>query len=222
VRLLNLANGKVVWSHPIEGEASFAGEPPQIRAWCGTLLIAVRRNHGVELYRFGIEDGKSLWNDDTAFFDAAALNLWNADIDSERAFIPAGDSLAGIALRDGKSIWEVELPCTNGASDWIVRAGQKCLIVYSQSAVPREATSSVANRLIRSFLNAPELWRLPVLATGLYDAWVARSVPVLLLDPESGRQLACLDIPAFGPVVTTWFEGDTGVIATGNRVVWLR
>jgi hypothetical protein len=47
-------------------------------------------------------------------------------------------------------------------------------------------------------------------------------VPVLLLDPETGKRLARFDIAARGPSVTAWFDADTAVIATGDRVVWLK
>jgi hypothetical protein len=76
--------------------------------------------------------------------------------------------------------------------------------------------------VVRSFCSEPQARRLPGLVAGLYDAWVTRTVPVLLLDLETGKQLAKLDIPADGPALTTWFERDLAVVATGNRVCWIR
>ena len=64
--------------------------------------------------------------------------------------------------------------------------------------------------------------RLPGLAGTLYDAWVDRAVPVLLFDPESGKLLRRLDVPARGPLVTAYFGRDLAVVATGDRVVWLK
>ena len=49
-----------------------------------------------------------------------------------------------------------------------------------------------------------------------------RSIPVLLLDPETGKRLVRFDIPAAGPAVAVCFERDVAVVATGDRVVWLR
>jgi hypothetical protein len=74
----------------------------------------------------------------------------------------------------------------------------------------------------RALGREPAAGRLPALAAGLYDAWVTRTVPVLLFDPETGRQLAAVEVPAAGPAVTAWFDRDTAVVATGDRVVWLR
>ena len=96
------------------------------------------------------------------------------------------------------------------------------MVAYPEFAVPREPVAEMVGRAARSVRANPELWRLPALAAGLYDAWVARSVPVLLFDPETGKELARFDIPAAGPHVTAWFERDLAVVATGDRVCWLR
>jgi hypothetical protein len=66
------------------------------------------------------------------------------------------------------------------------------------------------------------VWRLPGLLGTLYDNYVARGVPVLLFDPETGKRLARFDVPARGPGVTAYFGADAAVIATGDRVVWLK
>jgi len=47
-------------------------------------------------------------------------------------------------------------------------------------------------------------------------------VPVLLFDPETGRQLARIDVPAAGPHLTAWFDRDTAVVATGDRIAWFK
>ena len=60
VRMLNLATGKVKWTHQEEGEASLSGEPPQIRVWGDVLLIAVRRSDGVELNRLDVDTASLL------------------------------------------------------------------------------------------------------------------------------------------------------------------
>jgi outer membrane protein assembly factor BamB len=222
VRVLNLTTGREKWTHEPVGEASLTGEPPQVRAWADALLIAVRRNHGVELDRLDTADGKSAWRSGAAFLDADRVKLANADADAERVYVPVGNTLAAFHLKDGKSAWEVELPDARGSGGWVVRSGQKCLIAYPEFAVPREPVVDVLDRVAKSFRNEPAFWRLPGLVVGLYDAWVARTVPVLLLDPETGKRLGTFEIPATGPAVTTWFERDLAVVATGDRVVWLR
>lgn len=222
VRMLNLATGRVKWTHQEDGDASLTGDPPQVRAWGPNILIAVRRNHGVELDRLGMGEGRSEWESGPAFLDADRVNLLNADADAERVYVPAGNSLAALALKDGKPAWEAELPDTRGSGGWVIRAGRKCVIAYPEAAVPREPVATVFDRVLRSFRGDPQAWRLPALAGRLYDAWVTRSVPVLLFDPETGKQLARFDVPAAGPAVTAWLARDLAVVATGDRVVWLR
>jgi hypothetical protein len=222
VRLLDPATGRVRWTREEEREASLTGEPPQVRAWGSVLLVAVRRNHGIELDRLDADDGLNMWASGPAFLDAGRVNLAHADADAAHAYVPAGKSLAAVALKTGKLAWEAELPDTHGAGGWVVRAGRECVIAYPEFAIPREPVADVRGRAARSFRDHPELSRLPGLAAGLYDAWVARTVPVLLFDPETGKRLARFDIPAAGPHVTAWFERDLAVVATGDRVCWLR
>ena len=77
-------------------------------------------------------------------------------------------------------------------------------------------------RIRNSFLRDPQPWRLPCLAAALYDCWTERTVPVILFDLETGKQLKTLAIPARGPCVQAVLEGDVSLIATGDRVCWLK
>jgi outer membrane protein assembly factor BamB len=222
LRLLDSTTGRVKWTHQQERESSLTGEPPQSRAWDEALIIAVRRNNGVELDRLDLADGKSEWSSGPAFLDADRVNLSHADADPDHVYVPAGNVLAAVACKDGKPAWEAELPEAHGAGGWVVRAGRKCVIVYPEFAIPREPVADVLARVVESFRTQPEVSRLPGLAAGLYDAWVARSAPVLLFDPETGKELARFDLPAAGPNVTAWFEGDLAVVASGDRIAWLK
>jgi len=186
------------------------------------VLVAVQRNYGVDLDRLDLTDGKSLWPSGAAFLDAGDVNLANADADSERIVVPAGNRLLAVSLKDGKSLWEAKLPNTPGARRWVVRMGRHCVIAYPESAVPREPVRDVLGRMLRSLEAEPTLGWLPGLLLGAYDAWVTRSVPVLLFDPETGQRLVRFDIPAAGPALTAYFERDLAVVATGDRVVWLK
>jgi hypothetical protein len=136
--------------------------------------------------------------------------------------VPVENRILAICLKDGTRVWEAKLPESHGAGRWRVRVGQKCVIAYPESALPREPVSDVLGRLLRSFRNEPTLARLPELAFGAYDAWITRSVPVVLFDPKTGERLVRFDIPATGPAVTVSFERDVAVVATGDRAVWLR
>ena len=222
VRLHNLTTRRVKWAYGAGGESSLTGEPPQVRMWDDAVLVAVRRNHGVEIDRIELTDGKSVWTGGPIFLDADRANLAAADADARRLYVPFADKLGAFALTTGKPVWEAELPDTHGAGGWVVRAGRKVVIAYPENAIPCEPVAGVWERVSSSFLRRPRAWRLPWLAGTLYDAWVERTVPVLLFDPESGKLLKTVEISARGPVVTAYFDDDLTVIATGDRVVWIR
>lgn len=219
VRLLSFPTGRAKWTHEAGGESSLTGEPPQVGAWGDRLLVAVRRNHGVEIDRLGLTDGRSAWDDGPAFLDAGRVDLSAADADADRLYVPAGGVLFALDLADGSPAWEMDLP---EPGDWVVRVGPNVVIAYPRCAVPAEPLGDVLARLGRSLRRSPAPWRLPGLAATLYDAWVDRAVPVLLFDPESGKLLKRLDVPARGPLAVAVFTRDVAVVATGDRVCWLR
>lgn len=223
IRLLSLISGRVVWTHFDEKrESSLTGEPPQIRVCKDVLLVAISRNHGVEVDRLNLENGKSEWKNGAVFLDIDRLNLADADFDADRVYLTIGDAVIAIELKTGEKAWEAKLPDLHGERGWAVRAGQKCVIVYPLAAIPREPIASFWDRMIRTLQNKPEVWRLPGLLVGLYDAWITRSFPVLMLDQETGRLHGKVEIPAIGPVATIYFERNMVVVATGERVCWLK
>ena len=219
VRFSNRTSGRAKFAYQAEGGTSLAGDPPQVRRWGEVLLVAVRRNYGVELDRIEPTDGKSAWTAGAVFLDASRIDLTAADADPQRVFIVAGNKLLAIELDEGKTAWEVDLP---RAAQWIVRAGRKIVIAYPAEAIPDQPFDAAWNRVCDSFLKCPQPWRLPWLATSLYDCWTDRTVPVLLFDSETGKLVKRLTVPAHGPSVMAWFEGDHAVIATGDRVCWLK
>jgi outer membrane protein assembly factor BamB len=222
VRLAQLG-GRVKWAFEPEFDEGYAGEPAQARLWNELLLVSVRRNHGVEIDRVDLLTGQALWRPSgPAFADADRIDLSSADADAERAYVPAANKLLALSLRDGKAAWEADLPDARNPSGWVVRAGKGCVIAHPAEAIPAEPPGDVWQRLVRSFRREPYLWRLPGLAGTLYDAWVGREVPVLFFDPETGKRLARLDIPARGPAVVAHFGAGRAVIATGSRVVWVK
>ena len=137
-------------------------------------------------------------------------------------YIPVGNKLTATTLSRGKHVWEADLPETNGAGGWVVRAGRRAVIAYPAAAIPAEAPLDIVRRLGRSLWRQPFTWRLPAVAAGLYDAWVERTVPVLLFDPECGKLLKRIDVPARGPGVTAAFTDELAVVMTGDRVVWIK
>lgn len=220
VRLLQLG-GRVRWAFESDRDDGLTGEPAQVWARGDVMLVAVRRNHGVEIERADTGSGRAAWTS-PAFADADRIDLSSADADAERAYVPTANKLLALALSNGKLAWEFELPPARSSRGWVVRAGKSCVIAYPAEAIPAEPPGAVFDRLARSFAREPFVWRLPGLAATLYDAWVTRAVPVLLFDPETGKQLGRFDVPARGPAVTAWFDAERAVIATGDRVVWIK
>lgn len=215
VRLVAFPDGRSKWTHEAGGAASLTGEPPQVRAWGDGVFVAVRRNHGVEIDRLDPADGRSVWADGPAFLDADRIDLSAADADASHLYVVAGGMLVALALDDGTTAWEIDLP---EPGEWVVRAGPNAVVAYPRSAV----AADVWDQVVRSFRRVPSPGRLPGLAATLYDAWVDRAVPVLLFDPESGKLLRRLDVPARGPAVAAHLGRDLAVVATGDRVCWLK
>jgi outer membrane protein assembly factor BamB len=220
VRLVELG-GRVKWAFEAERDDGLTGEPAQVWARGDVVLIAVRRNNGVEIERAGASDGKATWSRGPAFADADRIDLTAAVADTERAYVPVANKLLALALATGKTAWEVELPGASAAG-WVVRAGKSGLLVYPAAALPAEPARAMFDRLARSFAREPYMWRLPALAGTLYDSWAARAAPVLLLDPETGKQLARFDVHARGPALTAYLTAGAAVVATGDRVVWIK
>jgi outer membrane protein assembly factor BamB len=221
VQFRDLDTGEVKWAYQAGGESSLAGEPPQVRQWKDALLVAVRRNYGVELDRIDPGDGSSCWNG-PAFLDATRIDLDLADADSSNLYVSAPGKLLAHSLASGKRIWETDLPATGEAIPWVMRAGRRVVIAYPSRSIAAESLSARFGRVTGSFRRLPLPWRLPWLAAAAYDPWTSRALPVLLLDPETGAILKRLSIPARGPTVSAYFVGEHAVIATGDRIAWLR
>jgi outer membrane protein assembly factor BamB len=222
VRLANPITGRERWVYEAGGEASLAGDPPAVRAWGEAVIAAVRRDYGVDLDRIDPADGGSLWAGDGAFVDAGRLDLRQADADGHHLYVPAGNRVLAVHLGNGKPAWSADLPEPNTAAGWAVRAAGRVVIVYPAEAVPAEPAAGVLERAGWSWLRFPAGWRLPGLAAAVYDSWTDRAAPVLLFDPETGERLKELVVPGRGPGVAARLTADALVLATGDRVVWVR
>ena len=77
-------------------------------------------------------------------------------------------------------------------------------------------------RVLRSFRGWPAARRVVGLSFTLYEGWAARTVPVLVLDPDRGRELRRFDLPAVGPFATVTFNPGAGMtVVTGTKVYTL-
>jgi outer membrane protein assembly factor BamB len=210
---------RVAWTLDAGGEASQTGRPPRVLAVPDGLIVAVSRNHGVELDRLLGAGGTRLWHDHgPAFLPAGELDLSAADTDLVNLYVPAGGRLTALRMTDGRTMWVADLPAS--VTGWRAYAGRRAVVVLPEQPVMADVPS--LSRAAISFALAPRAWRVPSLVAALYDGWTARTVPVLVLDPEAGRVRRRLDLPAVGPALGVHLGPDCAVVATAGKAYWLK
>ncbi len=222
---IELSRPRTVWSADFGGEASLTGRPPQVRAVADGLVVAVSRNHGVEFERLLGAGGTRVWGDHgPALVVAGEVDLSAADADLAHLYVPAEGTLTALRMADGRAAWATDLSALAGGwrGPWRVRAGRKAVVAYPEAPIAIDPPGAAAGRAAESFARAPGIWRLPALAAGLYDGWAARTVPVLFLDPDTGRVRHRLDLPATGPVLGVHLGPDHAVVATAGKAYWLQ
>jgi outer membrane protein assembly factor BamB len=210
------------WTLDAGGEASQTGRPPQVLAVPDGLVVAVSRNHGVELDRLLGTSGTRLWRDHgPAFVPAGELDLSEADTDLVNLYVPADGRLTALRMADGRTAWTADLSAavSGWRGPWRVRAGRKAVVVYPTVPVAEPLAPA---RAAVSFALAPGVWRVPALTAALYDGWAARTVPVLVLDPDTGRVRRRLDLPAAGPALGVHLGPSYAVVATAGKAYWLK
>ena len=210
---------RVAWTLDAGGEASQTGRPPQVLAVSDGLVVAVSRNHGIELERLLGTGGTRLWHDHgPAFLPAGELDLSAADTDLVNLYVPAEGRLTALRMTDGRVMWVADLPAS--VTGWRAHAGRHAVVALPARPVMADAPSP--GQAAVSFALAPGVWRVPALALALYDGWTARTVPVVVLDPETGRVRRRLDLPAVGPVLGVHLGPDRAVVATAGKAYWLK
>jgi outer membrane protein assembly factor BamB len=212
-----------VWAFDAGGEASQTGRPPQVLAVPDGLVVAVSRNHGVELERLLGATGTRLWSGHgSAFLPAGELDLSAVETDLVNLYVPAEGRLTALRMTDGRTAWVTDLSALVGGwrGSWRVRPGRKAVIAYPAVPIPTDVPS--LGQAAVSFAFAPGAWRVPSLTAALYDGWTARTVPVFVLDPETGRVRRRLDLSAAGPALGVHLGPSFAVVATAGRAYWLK
>jgi len=210
---------RFAWTLDAGGEASQTGRPPQVRAVADGLIVAVSRNHGIELDRLLGAGGTRLWHDHgPAFLPTGELDLTTADTDLVNLYVPTERRLTALRMTDGRTAWAVELP--DSAVGWRAYAGRRAVAALPTQPVTVDVPS--ASRAVVSFALAPGAWRLPALLLGLYHGWATRVVPILVLDQETGRVRRRIDLPAVGPALGVHLGPDHAVVVTAGRAYWLQ
>jgi outer membrane protein assembly factor BamB len=213
--------GHVRWTLSAGREASLTGDLPQLHSLAGQVTVAIRRNLGVDLHLVRPEGGPA-WGTRSVFLPADRFDLRHADSDVMNLYYPHDDRLTAVRIDDGTEVWSVSLPATHGSAKWVAKAAAGGVIVYPTHAIPEEPVPAVAARVGRSFLRWPAARRVAGLSFTLYEGWAARTVPVLVLDADRGRELRRFELTAAGPFVAVNFTPGTGMtVVTGTKVYTL-
>jgi outer membrane protein assembly factor BamB len=205
-----------LWAADFGREASLTGKPPQLLSLADGVLAAVSRNHGVELERVQAAGGTRPWPDGPTFLSTAGGDLSAAAVGESLLYVPVDGTLTAVRLADGRHAWSVPLP-GDPQSTWQVRVGRTAVFARPTRVPEGLEWAKAAGRLARW----PAVWRLPALAAGAYDAWATGTVPLLAFDPDSGRRLARLDLPAAGGEAAVSL-GRHPVVVTARRAYWLK
>jgi hypothetical protein len=65
----------------------------------------------------------------------------------------------------------------------------------------------------------PTARRVAGLSHTLYEGWAARTVPVIVFDQATGKELRRFDLPALGPLALVAFTPGAGMtVVTGTRI----
>lgn len=189
---LELRTGDPAWPWEVELESTLSGEPPQIRVVGDEILIVVARNHGYELERFRC--GGERISETPVPLGMDRPDLAAADFDAGLVYLPCGSVLLAVARADGHVAWAASLPVR---AAWKVTASRTAVVAYAAQPVPAAG-------------------RFPSGIAAVYDGWVRRRLPVLVLDPTDGRPLEAMTFAASGPrgavlvgpkSLTVWAEG---------------
>jgi outer membrane protein assembly factor BamB len=190
VALLRADTGKVVWRYTLPGTTMRSGEPPLVVGRGAALLLVVPANIGYWLQRLDRRTGRPAWDRPRLLrLDRLDAGAWA--IDSTAVYHACAGGLAARSLRDGRLLWE--WPTAKATSWRVVRVGEALL------AWPIRVEGA---GLQFRWLGAALQWRggpLPPL-----------SVPVLCLDPKTGRLVQRLNFEP-GPPRVQVRSGSAGL-----------
>ena len=95
-------------------------------------------------------------------------------------------------------------------------------LAYPTLACPVEPVVPLAGRLAASFARWPSASRLPGIAATLTQAALECRLPLVSIDPDSGRVLGVRELAVGGPGVAVTVARDSVAVATAGRVFLLK
>jgi outer membrane protein assembly factor BamB len=216
VAALDLSSGKAAWSHTLPRPDSLTGEPPLVVGGAGAVFVAVPRNDGFWLRRLDPGTGRPVWGEEVPL-GPDPIDPGGFAADGGAVYYTSRNVVTALALDEGRPLWEEGLPGPAGA--WRLRLAGKALLAW-----PAEARRAKFH----------SRWLAASLELGVTlppEDRPGRGVPVLLLDPQSGRPVQRLNfVPplpraqgrlALGEELTAWPRLLAGRAAADGPLVRL-
>jgi hypothetical protein len=216
------AKGELVWVSgektagyftPPGGEAGRTGAPPAARAFGQAVFVVVPKNTGDEVCR-PLGDRPPILR-----LLPTGIDLANADADDERLYLPGDGKVFTLSRETLKEAWRTTLPELPAGVRWTVQAGRTTLVVYPTEAVRVEPWAMSEG--VRSAAYHPTPVRLLGTSLNALAAATRFTLPVLILDPATGRVKQRIDVPVGGPAVAVLPRPDGLLVAGVGRAVWL-
>ncbi|MGL6074573.1 MAG: PQQ-binding-like beta-propeller repeat protein [Fimbriiglobus sp.] len=217
-----LSEPRMVWKWEAALPASLSGKMPQVRARPEGLIVAVSRNHGVEVQSLRLS-GNAVRNL-AMLWPVEQVRLQDADSDLAATYIPAEGQLYTIRHANGKSHWPTPIPLateakTSDRDSWHIHAGTTRIAAVGQAAIPLTDPAALSV-VVKQVLLHPQ--RLVGGLIAAAEILTESRVPVLLLDPEAGQVRLQQDLRALGPTALSGTVGRYLVIVTLGQAYLLK
>jgi len=224
ILLLDLRDGKAVWTHTIPGESSLTGACPRIRRFGNHLLMAVERNHGIELDCLNIETGKRTWPRPLGFV-GQAVQLDAAVMWEENVVLPIGSQITALRFDGGRQVWATVPPGYAPGRKFRLASTRSGILVFSD----REHSHGfifehqIINRLPSSLGWGKQLaFRLLHDVTAGYHKWTEHEFAVVVLHPRDGQPMQRLRFAGGGGTATCRVGTAHAVVAFGGQLWGLK
>jgi outer membrane protein assembly factor BamB/tetratricopeptide (TPR) repeat protein len=180
----DLAAGRLLWRYALPRPTSLTGDPARVVGGAEALCVFIPRNYGTALQRLDPESGQPLWREEV-LLGLDRIPAASVALDRERICYAADGALSARALADGRLLWSYPLPRSSGL--WHLTRTSSALV-----ACPAEARRT---KFHFCWLGAA----LELTVTQPPEDRPGSGLPVLLLDPQSGRVVERLNLTAPRP-----------------------
>lgn len=224
--MLDFISGKVLWTYEVDRKFTLSGEAPQVLGSGEHLVCCMPRNYGYELERLDVRTGARLWPQPVLLRERP--NLRCAALDESSVYITAGGVLQAVALANGLRLWQQ--PLTGGAGNWRALLTKNYLLAH-----PAEAETSVnAAFLARRYLPLDGAALFPTVAPwsvarivpecmwAFSRSQAPSKLPLVLLDPKTGKVLHRLNFDGRGPAAGVALFDKQAIVTIGDRAWGLR